>query len=75
MSGSRKDFARMDPRHKATPPPPPPLKPRDPEAETLRDKFAMAAMPYALDCCCPQYDAAAKIAYTVADAMLAERVK
>lgn len=41
----------------------------------MRDEFALAAMPYALDCCCPSYDAAAKIAYTVADAMLVERVK
>lgn len=55
-------------------PPMPKIKPVRPDYETmLRDQFAMAALPYALDCASPQYDAAAKITYTIADAMLEAR--
>lgn len=39
----------------------------------MRDEFAIAAMPHALDSCAPSYDVAAEIAYKIADAMLEAR--
>ena len=44
-----------------------------PDAETLRDRFAMAALPALIDLYAPHINGIAKEAYEIADAMMEAR--